>query len=267
MRPRLGAVSFLNTRPLVYTLERDPVHFDLSYSVPSRCATELASGAVDVGLIPTIEYARSAEPYSIAPGVAIATRGAVLTVRLYYRGDVQDIEKVALDLSSRTSAALLQILLREKFELDPVFVEAEPNLGAMLATADAALVIGDPVFALLDQEYESLDLGAEWVEMTGLPFVFAFWAGRAGALDGVQTQALLEAKIQGLDHIGKIARTYSGEHGGDPVLYERYLQEHIEFDLDDRALQGLRLFYAKANEHDLIPALPELRFFAAEEGI
>ena len=101
MRPRLGAVSFLNTRPLVYTLERDPVHFDLSYSVPSRCATELASGAVDVGLIPTIEYARSAEPYSIAPGVAIATRGAVLTVRLYYRGDVQDIEKVALDLSSR----------------------------------------------------------------------------------------------------------------------------------------------------------------------
>ena len=266
MRPRLGAVSFLNTRPLVYTLERDAVHFDLSYSVPSRCASALASGAVDVGLIPTIEYARSAEPYYIAPGVAIGTRGAVLTVRLYYRGDVQRIEKVALDLSSRTSVALLRILLREKFALDPVFVDAEPNLEVMLATADAALVIGDPVFALLGQECESLDLGAEWFDMTGLPFVFAFWTGRAGALNAKQAQMLLAAKVEGIGHISEIAKTYSREHGGDPAFYKRYLQGHIDFDLDDRALQGLSLFYDKASEHGLIPAVPELRFYAAEGG-
>ena len=266
MRPRLGAVSFLNTRPLVYTLERDSVHFDLSYSVPSRCASELASGAVDVGLIPTIEYARSAESYYIAPGVAIGTRGAVLTVRLYYRGDVQRIEKVALDLSSRTSVALLRILLREKFALDPVFVDAEPNLEVMLATADAALVIGDPVFALLGQECESLDLGAEWFDMTGLPFVFAFWTGRAGALNAKQAQMLLAAKVEGIGHISEITKTYSREHGGDPAFYKRYLQGHIDFDLDDRALQGLSLFYDKASEHGLIPAVPELRFYAAEGG-
>ena len=267
MRPRLGAVSFLNTRPLVYTLERDAVPFDLSYSVPSRCASELASGAVDVGLIPTIEYARSPEPYYIAPGVAIGTRGAVLTVRLYYRGDVRQIEKVALDLSSRTSVALLRILLREKFALDPVFVDAEPDLEAMLATADAALVIGDPVFALLDCEYKSLDLGEQWVELTGLPFVFAFWTGRAGALNCAQAQALLAAKVAGQDHIGEIAKVYSADHGGDPALYERYLRHHIAFDLDEPALQGLRLFYAKAFEYGLIKAEPELRFYAAEDAV
>lgn len=266
MRPRLGAVSFLNTRPLVFTLERDPASFALSYSVPSRCAIDLAAGTVDVGLIPSIEYARSAEPYYIAPGVAIGTRGAVLTVRLYYRGDVAQIEKVALDLSSRTSVALVRILLREKFGLDPVFVDAEPDLKAMLASADAALVIGDPVFALLHGECQSLDLGTEWVELTGLPFVFAFWAGRAAALSSAQAQALLAAKVAGLHHIGEIALAYSNEHGGDPALYERYLQRHIDFDLDDAALEGLRAFYTKASAHGLIESAPELRFYAQEDG-
>lgn len=267
MRPRLGAVSFLNTRPLVFTLRRDPVQFDLSYSVPSRCATKLAAGTVDVGLIPTIEYARSAEPYYIAPGVAIGTRGDVLTVRLYYRGDIEQVESVALDLSSRTSVVLLRIVLREKFGLDPVFVDAEPNLEAMLATADAALVIGDPVFSLLNKGHQSLDLGAEWVELTGLPFVFAFWAGRVGALNPAQARALLEAKVAGLQCIPEIAKTYGEEQGGDRALYECYLQRHIDFNLDEQALQGLRTFYAKANEHELISTVPELRFFPVEGGL
>jgi chorismate dehydratase len=267
MKPRLGVVSYLNTRPLVFALERDPAPFALSYSVPSRCAVDLTAGTVDVGLIPSIEYARSADPYYIVPDVAIGTRGLVLTVRLYFRGDLNRIERVALDLSSRTSVALVRILLREKFGLDPHFVDAEPDLDAMLATADAALLIGDPVFAVPDKACASLDLGADWVELTGLPFVFAFWAGRREALSPQQVQILVAAKEEGLDHIEEIALAYSKECGGDPVLYECYLRRHIDFDLDAAALDGLRAFYAKACAHGLIAAVPELRFYAREDGV
>ena len=264
MTTRLGAVSYLNTRPLVFALERNPATFALSFSVPARCAADLASGATDVGLIPSIEYARSAEPYCIAPGVAIGTRGVVHTVRLYYRGDLGRIEKVALDLSSRTSAALVRIVLREKFGLDPRFVDAAPNLDAMLDSADAALLIGDPVFAVAEGRYPSIDLGAEWVELTKLPFVFAFWAGRSGALAPVQVRALIEAKNEGVEHIDEIALVYSREHGGAPSLYERYLRQHIHFDLDAAAVEGLRTFLAMAYAHRLIAAVPELRFYPGE---
>ena len=162
MKPRLGAVPYLNTRPLVVALERDPAPFALSYSVPSRCARELADGTIDVGIIPAIEYARSTRPYWIVPDIAIGSQGPVLTVRLFCRRPLPQVERIALDTSSRTSVALLSILLREKFALTPQLIEAPPDLGAMLECADAALLIGDQVFPHLDGDMESLDLGREW---------------------------------------------------------------------------------------------------------
>ena len=266
MRPRLGAVSYLNTRPLVFALERDSSPFALSYSVPSRCADDLARGAIDVGVIPSIEYARSADPYFIVPGIGISARGAVLTVRLYYRGEVDSITSVALDLSSRTSVALVRILLGGKYGLDPVFVDAPPDLGAMLTRADAALLIGDPVFDALEGTEQSLALGAEWGELTGLPFVFAFWAGRKDALDPALVRGLHDAKEEGLRHIDEIARIHHTQSPGDPALYARYLREYIDFDLDAAALEGLRAFYDKAASHGLIAAAPELRFYGMEDG-
>ena len=266
MKPRLGAVSYLNTRPLVFALESACSPFALNYSVPSRCADDLACGAVDVGVIPSIEYARSIDPYFIVPGIGIGAHGEVLTVRLYHRVAVAKITRVALDLSSRTSVALVRVLLRERYGLDPAFVDAAPDLEAMLASADAALLIGDPVFAALDGIHKSLDLSAEWTELTGLPFVFAFWAGREDALDPALVQVLIAAKEKGLRHIDDIARTYHEESPGDPELYAHYLREHINFDLDVAALEGLHAFYEKAATHGLIAAAPDLRFYAMEDG-
>ena len=155
MSVRLRAVSYLNTRPLTISLENNPA-FELSYSVPSVCAADLEAGRVDLGLIPSIEYARSREPYYIVPDVAIVSRGEVFTVRLFWRGDLRRVKRIALDTSSRTSAALLHILLREKFHLAPEFAEAGPALGTMLEIADAALLIGDPVFQFIDTDLESM---------------------------------------------------------------------------------------------------------------
>ncbi|MFT5088391.1 MAG: chorismate dehydratase [Candidatus Latescibacterota bacterium] len=259
MSLRLGVVSFLNARPLAYSLQNDP-RFVLSHSVPSACAADLAAGRVDVGLIPSIEYARSNVPYEMAPGLAIATGGEVLTVRLYYRESLDVVRRVALDTSSRTSVALLRILLRERYGFEPVWVEAKPDLAAMLEVADAALLIGDPVFEQLSSDVPSIDLGSEWVEHTGLPFVFAFWAGRVGALDRDALHGLELAKQGGVAHIDEIAGDYADIWGGDAGLYARYLRENIRFDLGENEVEGLRLFYSKAREHGLIEAVPTLSF-------
>ena len=264
MKPRLGAVSYLNTRPLVVALERDSAPFALSYSVPSRCARKLAAGTIDVGIIPAIEYARSPRPYWIVPDIAIGSQGPVLTVRLFCRRPLLQIKRIALDTSSRTSVALLSILLREKFALTPQLIEAPPDLEAMLECADAALLIGDQVFPHLDEDLvESLDLGREWTAMTDLPFVFAFWAGRQQALTPAQVQQLQWAKDQGLCQVPSIAATYSRECGGSPEFYEHYLTHHIRFDLDEAAQAGLRLFYQLARRHGLIDAVSPLRFYPA----
>ncbi|NKB68190.1 MAG: hypothetical protein GKR89_14105 [Candidatus Latescibacteria bacterium] len=262
MSLRLGAVSYLNTRPLTVCLEGPESPFELAYSVPAVCGANLAAGAVDLGLIPSIEYARSSQPYCIVPNIAIGSHGPVLTVRLFCRCPLHQVERIALDTSSRTSVALLAILLREKFGLNPELVEAPPDLDAMLELADAALLIGDPVFAQLDRDLESLDLGQEWTTMTNLPFVFAFWAGRSQALAPPQIRALQQARDQGLPQVPAIAQTYSRQHGGPAELYERYLTQHIRFGLDEAAQTGLRLFYQLAHRHGLIDAVPTLRFYA-----
>ena len=268
MSVRLGAVSYLNARPLTAGLEGIAHSFEIAHALPSRCAAELHAGRIDLGLIPSIEYARGLEPYCMVPGVAIATRGPVLTVRLFWRGDLRQVRRVALDTSSRTSAALLRVLVREKFGLEPEFVEARPDLEEMLALADAALLIGDAVFGAEDAGCESLDLGEEWVDLTGHPFVFAFWAGRPGVLTPSQVDQLVQARDRGRAQVREIARDFGETRMGagfSAAFYERYLTDHICFELGEAELTGLRAFYRLAYRHGLIPGVPELRFYERGE--
>ena len=130
--------------------------------------------------------------------------------------------------------------------------------------ADAALLIGDPVFDQLDCGVPSLDLAEEWLAHTGLPFVFAFWAGHRGVLDAQRIAALREAMCAGVEQVEAIAAEYAAASGGDAALYRRYLSEHIRYDMGEREVEGLRLFYAKAHVHGLIDSVPALDFFSQE---
>ena len=262
MKSRLDAVSFLNSRPLTIALEAPNDFFDLSYDLPSVCADRLRDGEVDLGLIPSIEYARAADAYAMVPQVAVGCYGAVFSVRLFHQVALNNIRRIALDTSSRTSVALLQILLRLHYGIDPQMVATEPNLDTMLASADAALLIGDPVFSVLDKGVPSIDLGMAWQEFSGLPFVFAFWAGRQGALMPHQAQRLVDARLEGVRRISEIARDFSRDSGGDVTVYEKYLHDNICFDLGGRELAGLRHFYTLAAQQGLIKAAPRLCFYA-----
>jgi predicted solute-binding protein len=256
---RLGAVSYLNAAPHVHGLEGDP-GFVLERDLPSRVAARLHAAGVDLGIIPSIEYALGS--YAIVPGIAVGSRGRVRSVSLFHGGSLEAVRRVALDTSSRTSVALVKILLRERLGRDPEYVAMGPSLPEMLRAADAALVIGDPA---LDQEGSThLDLGEEWTRLTGLPFVFAFWAGRPGAIAPAGVRRLQQALREGLASLATIAERQAG---GDPLRaarYESYLRESIVCRLGEEEQAGLREFYRRAHCLGLIPAVPELRFHAEE---
>jgi chorismate dehydratase len=138
---RLGAVGYLNARPLVYGLERVP-GFQIRYDIPSECARLLHARDTDIGLIPSIEYLRGPSPYTIVPGAGVTSRGPVASVAVYTARDPCDIGSIAMDNSSRTSVALATILLRRQYGVSPRPLSMPPDLDAMLSVADAALING-----------------------------------------------------------------------------------------------------------------------------
>jgi chorismate dehydratase len=269
---RLGGVGYLNARPLVFGLDGSP-RFALRYDLPSECARLLEAGGIDLGLIPSIEYLRG-DTYRIVPDIAIASRGPVASVALFTTRPMADVRSLIMDTSSRTSVALVRVLCARLFGIQPAIESHAPDLRGMLARGDAALIIGDNALLLREREtvppiscdgartVEKIDLGAAWTSMTGLPFVWAFWAGRAGVLEERDVAALQAARDDGVRHAEEIGRGHfpdAPEHG---ELGARYLRDNIKYHLgaDERA--GLELFYRYAAEAGVVPAAGGVRFFA-----
>ena len=266
---RLGAVEYLNARPLVHGLTA--AGFAVRFDVPSSCATLLHSGRIDVGLIPSIEYLRGSAKYAIVPGIAIASRGPVASVAIYTTKAMRDVRSLALDTSSRSSIALARVLCARAFHIEPALKAQAPDLARMLQTADAALIIGDNALFLDGGEVavdggrapiEKIDLGKVWTETTGLPFVYAFWAGRPDALDEAAVAALQTAKTEGVRHAETIAREYFRDAPERQAAGARYLRDNIKYDLGNDERAGLELFYRYAAEAGVVEAADTLRFYS-----
>ena len=258
---RLGAVSYLNVRPLVYGLDAQP-HLSLRFDVPSECARLLASGDIDLGMVPSITYVDRPGD-RIVPGVCIGSDGPVASVALFTTRPMRDVRSIALDTSSRTSAALVRILCHQRFGIAPTFIQHPPDLASMLAVADAALLIGDAALFIdhAAHRVDKIDLGTLWTEMTGLPFVWAFWSGRPDAVVADTVRVLQQASEDGLSHLDEIAAAYCAS---DPVWTEtaqRYLRENLTYTLSARAIQGLERYYREAAELGLVAAAIEPKFF------
>ena len=254
---RLGAVNYLNARPLVYGLELRNDLFSLRFDLPSLCAALLHEGSIDVGMIPSIEYLRGHD-YRIVPEIGIISEGPVASVALFTTTPVEQIRTIAADTSSRTSQALLRILCIEHFGIDPVFHPMAPEPARMLRQCDAALLIGDPAL-FLDYEamgVQKVDLGAEWSDMTGLPFVWAFWAGRPGMLSRSGVSALVAARDAGVAASDAIAAAYCMPERA--VAGQAYLRENIRYTLGEREEAGLLAYYDFAERHGIVDdaALP-----------
>jgi chorismate dehydratase len=264
---RLGAVSYLNTRPLVEGLDVRP-DVALRFDVPARCADLVEAGEVDLGLVPIIEYARHADDYAVVPDVSIASRGAVDSVALFTRQPIERVRSIALDVSSRTSAGLVRLLCARHFRIRPTFVPAAPDIRAMLASADAALLIGDPALFLdpASVDAEKIDLGLAWRAMTGLPFVWAVWAGRADAASPAVCRLLSDTRRRGVAAIDAIARRERPDDPAAEALVARYLRETITYDFDESLRAGAQAYFDGLAGEGLIPRAPRLRLFATQPG-
>jgi chorismate dehydratase len=249
-RPRLCAVSYLNTLPLVWGILHGEQQglFDVNFSIPAECADRLGNGSADIGVVPCAELERL--NLDVIPGAGIACRGPVRSILLVSEVPPGQIRTLATDASSRSSVMLARILLAQRYGVEPQFIAMPPDLPSMLEKADAALIIGDPALHLdpATMPFHVLDLGAEWFEMTGLPMVFAVWAGRKGVVPK-WAEAAFRASLQfGMTHTDDIVAAGARERGIPEALAKKYLTDHIVFELGEREYEGMNRFLQLARE-------------------
>ena len=270
---RISAISYLNTAPLMWDFEHGGARpeFEVSYTVPSLCAAELARGTADIGIIPAAAYATIPD-LVIIPGVAIASKQPVRSILLVSHKPLPEIKTIALDNSSLTSVALTRVLFEKFWGGQRTFTSTPPKLDSMLSNNDAALLIGDPALQVDRAKYETWDLAEEWIRFTGRPFVFAFWAVRRNALhrSSLDLAAIFNrSRDHGLEpsNAEQTAHTWAAKLGIPEQAARDYLTRSIHFYLDDECLEGLRLFYAYAHRYGILPAVPKLSFAEAQVSL
>jgi chorismate dehydratase len=268
-RFRVSAISYLNTAPLMWSFEhgeqREALRerFDVHYTLPAQCARELAEATADIGIIPVAAYATTPD-LLVVPDVAIAAKRPVRSILLVSRKSLGAVSSVALDSSSRTSAALLKVLFAQKWHREIHFAEAQPSLERMLQKYDAALLIGDPALRVDRAQFHTWDLAEQWQSWTGKPFVFAFWAVRAAAADentlAKAAQIFRGSKIEGLRNVEALVAEWSPKLALPAETVRNYLTQNINYELDSANIEGLELFFRYAAEVGALPLASPLRF-------
>lgn len=263
---RIGAVSYLNSKPLIEGLEELVPDAELVLDLPSRLADDLARGELDVALIPSIEA--FADPdYEIVSDACVATRGPVLSVKLYTRVHPGEVKNLALDEGSRTSAALVQIMLHDRFGVSPRLSTLPMGSGVEDSEADAILLIGDRAMHPPQEMFHTVwDLGQEWLTWTGLPFVFAMWVTRTGTDLGPVADALARARDRGVQQIPDIAQREAFALGIERQKAADYLTRNLHFRLGSAEQAGLKQFHRLASRLGLAPEVAAPQFRQGEQS-
>ena len=262
MKIRISLVHFLNSAPLGWWFLHGPYkeNFEVIPSAPSACADQLAKGEADIGLIPSVEYQRIPN-LAIIPGISIASLEKVRSLLLIKPREKKEIRSVALDTSSRTTAALTRILLHETMGLQPEFVRHPPDIEKMLVRCDAALLIGDAALQVNPDDYDTIDLVEEWVRWQKKPFVCAVWACRkCVSFPPGLVRSFHAAKEWGLQRFPEISASYAKSLNLSIEFLEEYLTRNINFDLGQGHIEGLLEFYRLAEKHGLIENIRPLEF-------
>ncbi len=245
---RIGSVSYLNARPLIYGLdEADDLR--LTLDVPSALLDGLRQRLFDIALLPVIDYQRLEGLRLITAG-GIGSDGPTLTVRIFSRVPVEQITTLAIDADSHTSVALAKIILSDSLKIQPKFVDLQ-------ADAEARLLIGDKVVCEEPAGFaHQIDLGQAWKELTGLPFVFAAWTARRDADLGDLPKRLETAKRLGLQNVEQIVMRHAVPRGWPAALARQYLTKNLIFDIGPRQLEAIRRFHDLAAKHGIVEHPP-----------
>lgn len=284
---RISIVQYLNTAPLVRGFTHGPLKgkYDLSFTIPSRCADDLRDGRADVAIIPAIELQRI-DDLVVLPDLAIAAKNRVRSLLIVARKPIEEVKTIALDQSSRSTQALTRILCAELWHISPQFFEASFTAATMLEHADAALLIGDPALRLTisiahhatpgtagellcDAAKAGInatgalhvyDVVQEWQRMTDLPAVLAVWAARRDLITPDLIADFTSSKAYGVAHLAEISSEAAHEQGLCAPELLSYLRNNIDFTLDRENLAGLELYFRLAAKLGLIPRAKAVEF-------
>jgi len=258
---QVAASSYLNTAPLIWSFLHGSRcgQVNLVEAVPARCAKLLMNADVEAALVPVIEYQRISG-ISLVPDVCVGSKKQVRSVVLVSRNDdLKNVHSVALDESSRTSAALVKIIFREFFGFEPRWTTQSPNLQLMLEENDTALIIGDPAMTFPRDGLTVWDMASLWREHTGLGFVFAMWMVRDEGANKSARVDFAGARDEGLARSEEIIDYYLPLLGLPRNTLEQYLKENICFYLDEDMRAGLDLYFRLAYKHRLLETLKPLK--------
>jgi chorismate dehydratase len=276
---RISVVQYLNSVPLAWGILEGPQKdfFEAVYHTPAECAEQLSGGKVDIGLIPSIEYQRIPGT-RVIPGPAIASRNRAASVLLLSKVPLANVKTVAYDKGSRSSVALTKVILNGYYKNRPDFKESEPDPVTMLASSDAALLIGDSALKFRyenrfatsykvhgygqdgPQPIQVFDLVERWNQMTGLPFIFAFWTARKGFTDQSVVDKLVESRAFGMAHLDDIATRYAEKLSPDKDFLYGYLSRNMDYHMDQYGVEALREFFKKAKRAGAISAVRGIDF-------
>lgn len=258
-----SVINQFNNLPFIYAFEKQLIKNNykfLKYS-PLNCGKALLNGEVDLGVIPATTFAKTKETWRIIPHISISSKGTCNSVKLFFKSGLKDLHRIAMDDRADSEAVLLKILMPEKFNITPEYVTMKPKLEKMLQEADAALLIGEE--ALYEQEVNksSLDLGEEWFDLTGLPMVFAFWAGRQMTFELDDVKNIINAFNLGYNNLEYIAKEFAKKSEYGWALFHDYLVENVNYKFTEDEHAGLTEFYNYAFYYGLIEYIPDILFF------
>ncbi|GAX60500.1 periplasmic solute-binding protein [Candidatus Scalindua japonica] len=245
---KIGVVPYMNAKPFIYGFLKKADQIDIVYGVPSVLPEMLVNDELDLISMPSVGYFRSTG-YEIIPGSAIASNGLVESVKLFIKvPSIEKIRTVALDRDSMTSCVLTKVILGKKYSLKPEYIVLEDKQKIYNEYADAFLVIGDDAMNVREEGFIVLDLGQEWKELTGLPFVYAVWVAKSGSgLQGL-SKLIIDAKECGIKSLDEIADVEAARLGMKKERCLWYLKESIKYNLDEQEIRGLKSFYNYALE-------------------
>jgi predicted solute-binding protein len=222
--------------------------FDLEFVLPSVVADHLASGQADIGIVPVAHFLR--QDLEVFRGTGIACHGAVRSILLISKVPFEEIRTLAADAASRSSVMLTRIILEHRYGASPKVVTRPANLATMIEECDAALIIGDPALLIHPETlpFRCLDLGAEWTSWTGLPMVFAVWAGPPGVRTPELEKAFIDSAKFGISKLDDIVAAEHAKRGVSPEMVRKYFTEHIVMELGDHDYQGMAKYLEYARQ-------------------
>jgi chorismate dehydratase len=253
---KLGIVANLLAVPIYYKLKESADTFELVANSNPENVKLLREDKLDAAFLSPIEYARHFNIFSVIPNIAVSSEGFSKTISLFFKEGLKEIKSIATDLKNPSEMVLAKIVMLEKYDINPQFIQQTGNLNDMLEKADSALIIGEPNLSSLKEFQNKLDLVDEWYDITELPFVHGFWISREGKLTPGEIELIQKSASYGASHLTEIAALFRDYQTDELVEY----LSAFHYELNSRTESGLSEYLRMAYYHHIIDDLPEIKF-------